>query len=188
VLTTLLQRPADRPKGDNGSWLHDRAPPNGPRARGPATRDIPALPAAAGSAPQTKLMVSNLHYEIMPKDLTVRVLHHFTQTTSSFMNQFVGYLLTFIPGHLQPNRHARARALDQGLSHPPRTAPFSNRTPTRLLPPFPWFGKYDNSGRSTGVGIVHFETAGEATRAKNQFNGILAKGELTLSTRNLRLE
>ncbi|KAI5123244.1 hypothetical protein M0805_001333 [Coniferiporia weirii] len=37
--------------------------------------------------------------------------------------------------------------------------------------------KYDRSGRSTGIGYVHYETPTEATRAKNQFHGILAKGQ-----------
>jgi THO complex subunit 4 len=36
--------------------------------------------------------------------------------------------------------------------------------------------QYDRSGRSTGEAIVSFENAVEATRAKKQFNGILAKG------------
>jgi RNA recognition motif. (a.k.a. RRM, RBD, or RNP domain) len=37
--------------------------------------------------------------------------------------------------------------------------------------------QYDGSGRSTGTAVVTFETAAEATRAKNQFDGILAKGQ-----------
>ena len=37
--------------------------------------------------------------------------------------------------------------------------------------------KYDRSGRSSGVGIISFETPAEATRAKKQFDGILAKGK-----------
>lgn len=36
--------------------------------------------------------------------------------------------------------------------------------------------KYDRSGRSSGIAIIFFETSTEATRAKNQFDGILAKG------------
>lgn len=36
--------------------------------------------------------------------------------------------------------------------------------------------KYDRSGRSSGVAIIAFETPAEATRAKKQFDGILAKG------------
>ncbi|KAI0033057.1 hypothetical protein K488DRAFT_48543, partial [Vararia minispora EC-137] len=37
--------------------------------------------------------------------------------------------------------------------------------------------RYDKSGRSTGVAIVTLETPAEATRAKNQFHGQLAKGQ-----------
>ncbi|KZP33724.1 hypothetical protein FIBSPDRAFT_204326 [Athelia psychrophila] len=37
--------------------------------------------------------------------------------------------------------------------------------------------RYDRSGRSSGVAIISFETPGEATRAKKQFDGILAKGQ-----------
>ena len=38
--------------------------------------------------------------------------------------------------------------------------------------------KYDRSGRSSGVAIIAFETPAEATRAKKQFDGILAKGNV----------
>ncbi|KII87873.1 hypothetical protein PLICRDRAFT_176634 [Plicaturopsis crispa FD-325 SS-3] len=37
--------------------------------------------------------------------------------------------------------------------------------------------RYDRSGRSTGIATISFETPGEATRAKKQFDGILAKGQ-----------
>jgi THO complex subunit 4 len=36
--------------------------------------------------------------------------------------------------------------------------------------------QYDRSGRSIGTAIISFETAVEATRAKKQFDGYLAKG------------
>jgi THO complex subunit 4 len=36
--------------------------------------------------------------------------------------------------------------------------------------------KYDRSGRSSGTATVAFETLAEATRARNQYDGILAKG------------
>ncbi|KAH6917754.1 hypothetical protein BKA70DRAFT_180 [Coprinopsis sp. MPI-PUGE-AT-0042] len=45
---------------------------------------------------------------------------------------------------------------------------------TLVREPLLW---YDGSGRSTGTAVVTFETAAEATRAKNQFDGILAKGQ-----------
>lgn len=38
--------------------------------------------------------------------------------------------------------------------------------------------KYDRSGRSSGTAIIAFETSTEATRAKKQFDGILAKGNV----------
>jgi THO complex subunit 4 len=38
------------------------------------------------------------------------------------------------------------------------------------------FLKYDRSGRSSGVAVVSFETPLQATRAKRQFDGKLAKG------------
>jgi THO complex subunit 4 len=37
--------------------------------------------------------------------------------------------------------------------------------------------RYDRSGRSTGVATVLFLNQGEATRAKNQLDGVLAKGQ-----------
>jgi hypothetical protein len=55
-----FQRPEARPIGSNGAWLHDKAP-TAPRA------DLKA----SATAPNNKLLVSNLHYEITPKDLTV---------------------------------------------------------------------------------------------------------------------
>jgi hypothetical protein len=55
-LTPVLQRPQGR--APEGLWVHDKAP---------------IAPAALLAAPgNTKLLVSNLHYEISPKDLTVR--------------------------------------------------------------------------------------------------------------------
>ncbi|KAF9233205.1 hypothetical protein BU15DRAFT_80363 [Melanogaster broomeanus] len=75
----------------------------------------------------TTLVVSNLHYEITPKDLV------------SIFGQ-VGTLV---------------------------------REP--LI-------RYDRSGRSSGVAIISFETAAEATRAKKQFDGKLAKGLVPTGT------
>ncbi|KAF5310737.1 hypothetical protein D9619_007891 [Psilocybe cf. subviscida] len=60
-------RPA--PRGDvDGQWLHDKAP-TGPRGR--AALGKGAAPAPTGPAvPNSKLIVSNLHYEITPQNLT----------------------------------------------------------------------------------------------------------------------
>lgn len=66
----MNQRPS--PRGDaDGQWLHDKAP-TGPRAdsNGTGRPRNPAVPASA-IAMNTRLAVSNLHYEITPKDLTV---------------------------------------------------------------------------------------------------------------------
>ncbi|OJT07493.1 hypothetical protein TRAPUB_1678 [Trametes pubescens] len=54
-----------------------------------------------------------------------------------------------------------------------------NETPIRLLsaPLLSPGVQYDRSGRSTGVAVITFETPAEATRAKNQFDGILAKNQ-----------
>jgi len=57
-------RPAPRADVD-GQWLHDRAP-TGPAKMRNATTRAPTAPAASIS---NKLVVSNLHYEITPKDL-----------------------------------------------------------------------------------------------------------------------
>ncbi|KAJ7468016.1 hypothetical protein FB451DRAFT_1257785 [Mycena latifolia] len=57
-------RPAPRPSPD-GQWLHDLAPGTpGARAR-PGVNGT-----SAPSVPNSRLVVSNLHYEISPKDLT----------------------------------------------------------------------------------------------------------------------
>ncbi|KAJ2934188.1 hypothetical protein H1R20_g2911, partial [Candolleomyces eurysporus] len=98
------RKPYARPsRGDvNSQWQHDKYPgvsQRRPAANGPAKQ---ADPPSIGN----RLEVSNLHYEVAPKDL-----------------------------------------------------------------------KYDGSGRSLGIAIVTFETSAEATRAKKQFDGILAKGQ-----------
>ncbi|CCL99601.1 uncharacterized protein FIBRA_01619 [Fibroporia radiculosa] len=53
-------RPAPRPRGSDGEWLHDRAPiaPEVQNVNGSSTNATP------------KLIVSNLHYELTTKDLT----------------------------------------------------------------------------------------------------------------------
>jgi len=106
------KKPYSRGIGDNS--LRGGAPASS--ANGAATR--PVQPAAANS----KIVVSNLHYEITPKDLAA----------------IFGQIGTLV------------------------------REP--LI-------RYDRSGRSSGVAIISFETPAEATRAKKQFDGILAKGQ-----------
>ncbi|KIL62732.1 hypothetical protein M378DRAFT_80844, partial [Amanita muscaria Koide BX008] len=109
-------RPAARAEGDK--WLHDKAP-TGP-AKGTAAQIVPRpVPTSSVNA---KIVVSNLHYEITPKDLAA----------------IFGQIGTLV------------------------------REP--LI-------RYDRSGRSSGVAIISFETPAEATRAKKQFDGILAKGQ-----------
>ncbi|GLB42127.1 putative RNA recognition motif containing protein [Lyophyllum shimeji] len=109
-------RPTSRADVD-GQWLHDKAP-TGPRAADVSRPRIPTAPAPVNS----KLLVSNLHYDITPKDLTA----------------IFGQIGTLV------------------------------REP--LI-------RYDRSGRSSGTAIIAYETATEATRAKKQFDGILAKGQ-----------
>ncbi|KAG2352906.1 hypothetical protein BDR07DRAFT_1435594 [Suillus spraguei] len=105
------KKPYARPRGSDGHWVHDRAPLQSARANAPAN---------TGST--TKLIVSNLHYEITPKDLV----------------SIFGQIGTLV------------------------------REP--LI-------RYDRSGRSSGVAVVSFETPLQATRAKRQFDGKLAKGQ-----------
>lgn len=54
-----------RPRRSDGFWLHDPVSSTKPRN----ATDLPSP-----AAPNTKLIVSNLHYEITPKDLVVRSL------------------------------------------------------------------------------------------------------------------
>ncbi|KZT25760.1 hypothetical protein NEOLEDRAFT_1156169 [Neolentinus lepideus HHB14362 ss-1] len=107
-------RPGARARAPEGAWTHDKAPFD------VASRPISNQSTVEGG--QTKLLVSNLHYEITPKDL----------------NAIFGQIGTLV------------------------------REPII---------KYDRSGRSTGVAIIHYETAEEAKRAKTQFEGVLAKGQ-----------
>jgi len=109
-------RPEPRVAPSDGMWLHDKAP-GVPRFANPSNGNTKPEPSL-----NSKLLVSNLHYEITPKDLTA----------------IFGQLGTLV------------------------------REP--LI-------RYDRSGRSSGVAIISFETAAEATRAKKQFSGILAKGQ-----------
>ncbi|OAX41646.1 RNA-binding domain-containing protein [Rhizopogon vinicolor AM-OR11-026] len=52
------KKPYARPRGSDGHWVHDRAPLQTTKAK-----------AQAITASNAKLIVSNLHYEITPKDL-----------------------------------------------------------------------------------------------------------------------
>ncbi|KAG6919844.1 hypothetical protein DXG01_000349 [Tephrocybe rancida] len=133
-------RPTE-PRGDaDAQWVHDKAP-TGPRADQGRSKAV-AIPAAIVSA-NSKLLVSNLHYEITPKDLT------------SIFGQ-IGTL-----GTASPELHLKKANLDSiAYSHSVFASPL----------------KYDRSGRSSGTAIISFETATEATRAKKQFDGILARG------------
>ncbi|TFK49118.1 hypothetical protein OE88DRAFT_1646687 [Heliocybe sulcata] len=107
-------RPEARARAPEGSWMHDKAPPN--------VVSRPSNSRSTVEGGQVKLLVSNLHYEITPKDLIA----------------IFGRIGTLV------------------------------REPII---------KYDRSGRSTGVAIIHYETAEEAARAKKQFEGVLAKGQ-----------
>ncbi|KAG1823352.1 uncharacterized protein BJ212DRAFT_674273 [Suillus subaureus] len=123
VRSERQRKPYARPRGSDGHWVHDRAPLQSAKANAPAN---------TGSA--TKLIVSNLHYEITPKDLV----------------SIFGQIGTLV------------------------------REP--LI-------RYDRSGRSSGVAVVSFETPLQATRAKRQFDGKLAKGqpmEIAFDTTPLR--
>ncbi|KAJ7858724.1 hypothetical protein B0H13DRAFT_2075764 [Mycena leptocephala] len=119
VVRKPYSRPAPRPNVDE-QWLHDMADDNGNRLNGsPSAR--PRLHAVA-AGPSTRLVVTNLHYEISAKDLTA----------------IFGQIGTLV---CEPEI------------------------------------RYDRSGRSSGTAIVSFETVAEATRARKQFDGILAKGQ-----------
>ena len=58
--------PAARSQGIDGKWLHDKAP-GLPRA----VQNTAAAKASNGIT-NTRIIVSNLHYEVTPKDLSVR--------------------------------------------------------------------------------------------------------------------
>ncbi|PIL23496.1 hypothetical protein GSI_14807 [Ganoderma sinense ZZ0214-1] len=108
--------PVARSQGIDGKWLHDKAP-GLPRA----VQNTAAAKASNGIT-NTRIIVSNLHYEVTPRDLS----------------QIFGQIGTLV-------REPQIR--------------------------------YDRSGRSSGVAVVTFETPAEATRAKKQFDGILAKNQ-----------
>jgi hypothetical protein len=81
----------------DGGWVHDRVP-GAPKA---------ATQPSDSNAPLTnKIMVTNLHYEITPKDLTVCSIPLLPHSR----------LMSFVPpgGNFWTSRHARARAIHQG--------------------------------------------------------------------------
>lgn len=65
VVSISLANSPQRPRASDSHWIHDRAPLQTTRAKAPAN-----------IAPNAKLIVSNLHYEITPKDLVVSLLLH----------------------------------------------------------------------------------------------------------------
>ena len=56
-----------------GQWLHDKAPTGPAKARNQPSR-TPTAPSGPAAANNSVLLVSNLHYEITPKDLIVSPL------------------------------------------------------------------------------------------------------------------
>ena len=77
-------------------------------------------------------MVTNLHYEIMPKDLTV--------CPDALLS--CSRIVTFTPfgGNFWANWHARARAIHQGTKVRlplPRVVVVEEKTLNLLAPPFP---------------------------------------------------
>nr|GAT51596.1 predicted protein [Mycena chlorophos] len=115
-------KPYNRPaphsrRNTEDTWVHDMAEGAPPSARNTVRRGP-----TASSIPSPKLLVSNLHYEVTPKDLIA----------------IFGQIGTLVGE--------------------PRI-------------------RYDRSGRSSGMAYVSFETVAEATRAKRQYDGILAKGQ-----------
>ncbi|KAJ7760791.1 hypothetical protein B0H14DRAFT_2973416 [Mycena olivaceomarginata] len=117
------RKPYNRPQAPrpniDGQWVHDMADDDNAHLNGTGNR--PRI-AAVVAGPSTRLVVTNLHYEITPKDLTA----------------IFGQIGTLV-------------------SEPQI--------------------RYDRSGRSSGTATVAFETLAEATRARNQYDGILAKGQ-----------
>ncbi|KAL0578996.1 hypothetical protein V5O48_002991 [Marasmius crinis-equi] len=121
------RKPYSRPNV-NEQWVHDKAPGT---KTAPNHEEKPRLPSSTTTV-TTKLQVSNLHYEVTPKDLAGTNLD----------------LAALLP--------------ETKANQPPVTF---------------YIIKYDRSGRSSGVAIISYETPAEATRAKKQFDGILAKGQ-----------
>lgn len=82
-------------------------------------------------------------------------------------------------GHLWTDRHACSGATYQGTASPELHLHVKTNVDFIRSCAFGFLRhslKYDRSGRSSGIAIIAFETPAEATRAKKQFDGILAKG------------
>lgn len=62
-----VKRP--RSRAGDGKWVHDKAP-GMPKSVVNSTRNVPSGPAV-----NTKLVVSNLHYNVTSKDLVVCLFH-----------------------------------------------------------------------------------------------------------------
>jgi hypothetical protein len=107
---------------DDSVWVHDKAPG--------ATRAAPQSSNPNASL-SSKLMVTNLHYEITPRDLTV--------CPDALLP--CSCVMTFAPpgGNFRANWHARARAIHQGTKVRlplPRVVVVEEKTLNLLAPPF----------------------------------------------------
>ncbi|KAK7676163.1 hypothetical protein QCA50_020874 [Cerrena zonata] len=147
-------RPAARPRASDGEWLHDRAPGaarNRTRTNNNKTdfnRDADEQ-ANISSEPSAKLVVSNLHYEITPRDLAA----------------VFGAKGTLV----LPNTDSRSSQL--------HTTHFSQCLNTSNSSNLQQQTQYDRSGRSSGVAIITYETAAEASIAKQEYDGRLCKDQ-----------
>ena len=108
------QRPSPKADVDN-QWQHDRAP-TGPAKMRNATIRAPIAPAAALN---NKLVVSNLHYEITPKDLIVRFPSFSNISLLIIKIQSIfGQIGTLIREPLLRVRHATELPLRKNQSQP----------------------------------------------------------------------
>jgi hypothetical protein len=106
---------------DDSVWVHDKAPG--------ATRAATQLSNPSASL-SNKLMVTNLHYEITPKDLTVCPDAFASLPCHDFAPS---------GGNFWANWHARARAIHQGtkIRLPLPRVVIEENTFNLLAPPFP---------------------------------------------------
>ncbi|KLO14403.1 hypothetical protein SCHPADRAFT_939589 [Schizopora paradoxa] len=142
--TSSARKPYERPSSrtTEGLWMHDRAP-------GVPSAVLNTTGKATGTTVDTKLVVSNLHYNITSKDLIdifgqVGTLVDEPKIKLPFLSFVdIDTFLLFGPVYA----HARTNI------------------------------QYDKSGRSTGIAFIHYETAAEASKAMRNYDGKLAKGE-----------